>query len=261
MVEREARVLEALRGNGLDFVPELVGRWHDEEVFGAPFFATRRIPGVRYSDIQPTLDLDQMLRSMRNAGAVVAQWQESDVLPADLRANTDPLRGVVGKLTDAERVREGLDEALLALAGYVDGDRLGAWEPRLTELAEITHTMVHGDLCGGQFLLSGEFGIAGVVDWGAAHVGHPMRDFLFGEWSLAMYDRWESQFGVLREAMWSTYSRARRFPLEWHEVVHVLFSVGDTCHLAGRLASGQATDWDQMRWPTCLENLTSALGR
>ncbi len=41
----------------------------------------------------------------------------------------------------------------------------------------------------------------GVLDWETAGVGHPLKDFDFGEWGYRIV-AWERHFDVMRQRMW-----------------------------------------------------------
>jgi aminoglycoside phosphotransferase (APT) family kinase protein len=257
LIAREADVLEAAESWGLDFVPRLQGRWHDPGISPYPFIATGRLPGQPYESLRPTMTADEMASFMGEVGRVVAAWHnlETGKLPTFLQDDPDPLFGLVGRLTAEETLLDALQEVERILAPYLAGRSLRPWEADFTALAQLPKVLLHGDLCGNQFLLNTQRQITGVVDWGRAHAGHPLRDFLFGEWSLELFE-FEDDFGRFRREMWGSYQQQRKLSLPGHEAVHALFTLAEACSVIEQsIAQTELSDWQQKHRERCLAAL------
>jgi aminoglycoside phosphotransferase (APT) family kinase protein len=256
-LEREAEVLDTLSPLSLSFVPRVVGRWHDAKVSPYPFIATNRLPGTPFEAWQPGLSADEMASVMASLGEKVAAWHSVDVsrLPALLHEDLDPLYGLTGRLTTEATLPDALVEAQQILAEQLDGASLSHWEPGFRQLARLEPVLVHGDLCGNQLLVDDQLAVRGVVDWGRAHVGHPLRDFLFTEWSTALYG-WEGDFALFRERIWRSYQDARRVALPGHEAVHALFTIAEACWIVQLMASETGpSEWQRQRYQQSIANL------
>jgi aminoglycoside phosphotransferase (APT) family kinase protein len=61
--------------------------------------------------------------------------------------------------------------------------------------------------------------VTGVLDWETAGIGHPLKDFDFGEWGFGIFE-WETHFDVLRQSLWQGYTEERGGDLPSWRAMH-----------------------------------------
>ena len=187
-MEREARVLEALASQSLAWLPGLLGRWQDDDIYPHPFIATSRMSGVSLARLIDKLPFDALMAFMRNLGEVLAGLHQIPLscLPPDLHQFSQvPLSVWHRKVTGGE-VESAVIEAVDLMEGPL---RLGAqarvvqhaWIDALAPLSGIEDCVIHGDVCENQFLVDeSSLAIYGVIDWGESSAGNPLANFDFG---------------------------------------------------------------------------------
>jgi aminoglycoside phosphotransferase (APT) family kinase protein len=254
-LRRDVAVLTALEGRGVP-APRLLGRWDDRGVSPYPFIAVSRLPGRTWSRLEATADLEAVTALVAALGAAVATWHrlERRTLPRTIpRRQNDVARalaaGMQAAAGDAAR-RLGLPRRTAS-----------AWLRRLEPLAGLSAVLVHGDVNEGQILVAGGedvdgggaggLRLTGILDWESAHVGHPLKDFDFGEWGYGIF-AWDAHFDRLHRVMWQAYAAARGRPLPPWEAVHLFYCLRWVDWFGQR----PATDaWGQARLATCLDLL------
>src|SRR5947207_6681938 len=94
---------------------------------------------------------------------------------------------------------DALREAASTVVSWLDLPpwRATAWLRELEPLASMAPALVHGDINEGQILVDDGLHVTGILDWETAGVGHPLKDFDFGEWGYGIL-AWELRFDVLR---------------------------------------------------------------
>ena len=111
--------------------------------------------------------------------------------------------------------------------------------------------LVHGDVNEGQILVDEGLRVTGVLDWETAHIGHPLKDFDFGEWGYGIF-AWDAHFHLLRRRMWEAYAEARGSPLPSWEAVHLAFCLNWVQWFTPRAAGDP---WARARLQTTLDHL------
>ena len=206
--ERELAALALLRAAAVPLVPQLLERWHDDDVHPYPFAAVSRLRGRPLED--PVVLFDQL-------GPAIAAWHELPrPTPAQLgpdppsdREHDQPHHRWLHRALDPATSAEAVDEAIDRLGQH---DRRSEWTELLGAAAQLPHVLVHGDLHEDQLLAVGHE-LTGIIDWEAARVDHPFFDFDFGEWGTALWRNHESEFVELWRAQWQPYARARGLDL------------------------------------------------
>jgi len=198
--ERELRAYEVLASSGLDIVPRLLGRWHEQRVHPFPFAAVSRLRGAVPNDAAPLFD---------QLGAAIASWHELDppsslpfALPAGHEApHQQWLRRALDPATTASAVAELCDQ-------LGDAAELHRWTDLLGQAAALDRVLVHGDVHEDQLLADGGR-LTGVLDWETARLDHPFWDFDLGEWGTGLWRRHRRSFNELWSTAWGAYCRAR----------------------------------------------------
>ena len=244
-LRRDAAVLAALEGRGVP-APRLLGRWDDRGVSPYPFIAVSRLPGRTWSQLEGAAGLEAVTALAGALGAAVATWHrlERRTLPRTIpRQRNDVSRaldaGMQGPATGAAR-RLGLPRRTAT-----------AWLRRLEPLAGLPDVLVHGDLNEGQILVDGGLRVTGILDWETAHVGHPLKDFDFGEWGYGIF-AWDAHFDRLHRVMWRAYAAARDVPLPPWQAVHLFYCLRWVAWFEQRPATDS---WGRARLATCLDRL------
>lgn len=208
-VEREAEVLSTV---GLAIAPRLLGLHRDERISPYPFLELTRIPGASYDSIDPAC----AATALEDLSRHVAGWHDA-VVPETLRSppvHREAPR-VSGRWIRLEAVGETAAWIAESLAPYQIDRPVDAWQETLSEVAAIPLATVHGELSEGQFLLSPDCRVLGVVDWDALHVGHPLIDFNFGVGGIDMH----RANPELKRRMWESYVAGRAVELpDWSVV-------------------------------------------
>lgn len=215
---REAAVLQALEGRDVP-APRLLDRWHHAGISPYPFIAVSRLTGRTWLALEREATLDQIGTMLESLGRVIASWHRLDarVLPRRLRTRRhDDLSPYleIGALESAARA------AVQALS--LSRRQVRAWLQELQPLTTMLHVFVHGDINEGQLMVDEYSRVTGVLDWETAGVGHPLKDFDFGEWGYGIF-AWERHFDLLRRRMWEAYARARGGELPSWRAIHLFF--------------------------------------
>lgn len=244
-LRREVTVLEALDGRGAP-AARLLGQWHDREVSPYPFIAVSRLPGRTWSELEATASLEQLATVMEGLGRAIASWHR-------LPRRTLP-RSIPRRQDNTERflVTE-LQAAAYDSARLLDlpETRAASWLCALEPLAAMESVLVHGDINEAQILVDDDLQVTGILDWEAAHVGHPLKDFDFGEWGYGIF-AWDRHFDLLRRRMWEAYSAARGGALPSWQAVHLFFCLNWVRWFSRRPV---LDDWGHARLATTLDHL------
>ncbi len=218
---REAVVLKALDGRGVP-APRPLGMWRDRGVSPYPFTAVSRLPGQTWSGLEADATLEQLATVLSGLGRAIASWHRLDprTLPRRVRSRRTRCPSDIERWFDAGALDEAAAAAALRLG--LPPRRAADWVRELEPLASMAPVLVHGDINEGQILVNGDLGVTGILDWETAGVGHPLKDFDFGEWGYGIF-AWEPSFDVLRRRMWEAYARARGGALPSWRAVHLFF--------------------------------------
>jgi aminoglycoside phosphotransferase (APT) family kinase protein len=247
-LRHEATVLQALDGRGVP-APRLLGRWDDREVSPYPFLAVSRLPGQPWSRLEAAATLGQLETVLGHLGRAIASWHQLDrrTLPRGLRRRRAAQDDVTRFLAT------GLAAAVEHVAHLLDlpPPRAAVWRGALAKVAALEPVLLHGDVNEGQILVDDDLNVTGILDWETAHIGHPLKDFDFGEWGYGVF-AWDRHFDRLHRALWEGYAAARggRLPQWW--AVHLCFCVRWADWLGRR---AQPTPWQRARLTTSLELL------
>jgi aminoglycoside phosphotransferase (APT) family kinase protein len=199
--ERELAAYAALAGARLSFVPRLLGRWADPEIYPFPFAAVTRLPGTVPAEPE---------RLAEQIGQAIGRFHE--VEPPPLIGARPP------RHHDAAHhrwLRRALDPATSAAAAaeaagrLARPDRAAAWAGLLARAAQLRPVLVHGDIHEDQ-LLARDGRLTGILDWETVRVDHPFWDFDFGEWGTGLWRHRRRDFSDLWARQWRAYATARR---------------------------------------------------
>ena len=246
-LRHESVVLQALDGRGVP-APRLLGQWEDRDVSPYPFLAVSRLPGQTWSQREAAASLDQLETMLESLGRAIASWHRLDPrdLPRALRrpSKQDGLtRFLAADLNDAIEHVSGLLE--------LPAPRAAAWRRDLGAVAAMRRVPVHGDINEGQILVNGALEVTGILDWETAHIGHPLKDFDFGEWGYGIFE-WDRHFDRLHRHLWHGYAAARGGTLPDWRAVHLCFCV-QWAYQFSRLP--EPTPWQRARLTRTLDHL------
>lgn len=229
---REVAILEALDGRGTP-APRLLGRWRDPAVSPYPFIAVSRLPGQTWSGLEANATLDQLTTVLSGLGRAIASWHRLDprTLPRRVRGRRPQGHGGFERWLDSDVLQDAAIAAVRQLG--LPPRRAAAWLRELEPLVAMAPVLIHGDINEGQILVDDHLVVTGIVDWETAGVGHPLKDFDFGEWGYGIF-AWEHEFDVLRQRMWEAYARARGGNLPSWRSVHLFFSLVWVAHFGQR---------------------------
>lgn len=231
----EAKVLSALDGHDIP-AARVHGVWRDDDISPYPFLCLERLPGSPWGKLEASATLDGVRTMLRTLGRTIATWHRIEPpLGRRIRASAafsatvriDALRDLAERATSA-----------IGLPG-----RTEAWLRTLEPLARMRPVFTHGDVHEDQIMVDDELRITGVLDWEHASIGHPLRDFDFGEWGAGIF-AWEDDFDSLRRIMWESYAEARGGELPPWYAVHLFGCATQLLHMTG------SSDWDRKRWAT-----------
>jgi len=173
-VEREYRVMRALRGTGVP-VPEALALCEDPSVIGTPFFVMRWVPGQIFWDAS----LPELARAQRTAlyaeyVRVLAALHSVDVAAVGLGDYGKPTGFVPRQLErwtrQYEASRAGESPEMEALSRW-----LQAHVPTTDE-----STLIHGDYRLDNLLFAPDGARArAVIDWELSTLGHPLSDLAY----------------------------------------------------------------------------------
>ncbi|HEX5417919.1 MAG TPA: phosphotransferase [Chloroflexota bacterium] len=252
-LQHEAVVLEALGGHGVP-APRLLGQWRDLDVSPYPFTAISRLLGQTWSRREGQATLDDLKAVLTSLGATIASWHQIEprTLPRRLRAWRSPSLTEFGGRFDRERLRNVADEAARQLA--LPARTAEEWLAELEPLAAMPPVLVHGDIHEDQILVDDNLQVTGILDWESAGIGHPLKDFDFGEWGFGIFAH-ESRFDVLRRSLWEAYAAARGGNLPSWRAVHLFFCLVFFAQVKGK---ENLSAWEQTHLATNLELLRRA---
>lgn len=242
---REAAVLEALDGRGVP-APRLLGRWREPAVSPYPFIAVSRCPGRTWRELEAAVTLDAVATMLESLGRAIASWHGVD--RRELQKRLRRRRNDIDDMLDADE----LSAAAEGTARILGSPRRQAadWS-ELEPLMAMEPVLVHGDVNEGQVVVDDTLSVTCVLDWERAHVGHPLKDFDFGEWGYGIF-AWEPHFGVLRRRMWEAYVAERGGSLPSWRAMHLAFCLA----WAHGYSRGQRlNDWARARLANNLELL------
>jgi aminoglycoside phosphotransferase (APT) family kinase protein len=244
-LRREAAVLVALEGRGVP-AARLLGRWVDGEVSPYPFIAVSRLPGRTWSRLEAAATLEQVATLVVGLGRAIATWHRLDrrTLPRSIPRQRNDVARFLGSTLE-EAAGEGARRLGLPRR------RATAWLRALEPVVAMAPVLVHGDVNEGQILVGDDLGVTGILDWETAHVGHPLKDFDFGEWGYGIF-AWDRHFDLLHRRMWEAYADARGGDLPSWRAVHLAYCLR-WVHWFGRLP--EPNDWQRARLATTLELL------
>lgn len=174
-VDREARVMQALRGTGVP-VPIIHGLCLDEEVVGSWFYVMDFVEGrglrdARFPEVDPPLRSTYQL-ALVDALASLHRLDPATVGLQDFGKGS----GYIGRQIERWS-RQYLEEG--RVSRNADMDQLVKWLPaHLPAQDEVA--IVHGDFRIDNTLFhSSEPRLAAVLDWELSTLGHPVADFAY----------------------------------------------------------------------------------
>ena len=231
--------------------PRLLGQWRDPRVSPYPFIAVSRLPGRTWSRLEADATLDQLITVLSGLGQAIASWQRLNLrdLPRRIRSRRPQRLRDFARLLGIDALREAASQVACRLD--LPSRRATAWLRELEPLASMAPVLVHGDINEGQILVDDSLHVTGILDWETAGVGHPLKDFDFGEWGFGIF-AWEPKFDVLRRHMWESYTRARGGELPSWRAVHLFFCLTSIPHFS---QEEDLTTWQRDRLANNLDLL------
>lgn len=243
----EKAALQAIDGHGVP-APRVLGCWRDDAISPYPFLALSRLPGASWGRLGQTQNagnkhhrLENWITLMTALGRTIATWHSID--PTELssvRSGSTSLNEFRSGLTPAA-IDESTQRA--AAAAELPASVARQWARTLRPLATMRRVLVHGDIHEGQILVDDALDITGILDWETACLGHPLKDFDFGEWGFEIFAH-EEHFATLRRALWRSYSSARGGDLPDWRAVHLFYCVKELAYFSQRPVTD---DWTRQR--------------
>lgn len=241
----EKAVLQAIEGHRTP-AARVLGSWQDDAISPYPFLCLTRLRGRSWGALCPPRDapaaLTDWLGLMDKLGRAIATWHRIDpaTLPSSVRR-----RSTLSTEFAAELTHSAIDESTRRAAATAELPTGVArhWAEQLRPLTRMRRVLVHGDIHETQILVDEARDIAGILDWETACIGHPLKDFDFGEWGFEIFE-FEDHFAELRRALWQSYTTARGGELPDWRAVHLFFSVLELSRLSRRPTSN---DWTRQR--------------
>jgi aminoglycoside phosphotransferase (APT) family kinase protein len=244
-LRHEAAVLRALEGRGVP-APRLLGHWRDPRISPYPFIAVSRLPGRSWARLEAEATLDQVAALLEGLGRAIATWHRLDRRTLG--------RGLRRRQNDVEQfLTSTLEVAAYDVARLLGFPRRYAagWLRAAAPVAALEPVLVHGDVNEGQILVDDDLRVTGILDWETAHLGHPLKDFDFGEWGYGIF-AWDGHFDLLRRRLWEAYAGARGGALPSWRAVHLCFCL-QVAYWLGRRAT--PSPWQRARLATTLDLL------
>ena len=215
-------------------------------------FAVSRCPGRTWRELETAATLDAVATILESLGGAIASWHRLGrrQLPRRLRRRRDD----IDDMLDSDQ----LWAAAAATARVLGLPRRQAadWFRELEPLMAMEPVLVHGDVNEGQVVVDDTLSVTCVLDWERAHVGHPLKDFDFGEWGYGIF-AWEPHFGLLRRRMWEAYVAARGGALPSWRSTHLAFCLA---WAYGYTRWARLNDWARARLASNLELLRQMAG-
>ncbi len=258
-LDREAAALTVLEGAGVP-APRLLERLDDPRLWPYPVSVVSRYRARSWAAYQWAATTEEVARMLAGLGRVIAGYHAIDVatLPEPIAgpppASPDPFEAQLRHLADhivAGRL-ERTARALAAAAGLPPA-RPQRWLETVQPLLRMAPTLVHRDINEGQILIDSDPAaqrrVCGLIDWESAGVQHPLSDFDFGEWGPGIWEH-ESDFGLLRRALWQSYAEARGIELPDWRALHLLMTI-----VGAPPPEGRGAGWAGRRRTVTLANL------
>ncbi|HKF19136.1 MAG TPA: phosphotransferase [Candidatus Dormibacteraeota bacterium] len=248
---REATVLEALAGRGVP-APRLLGRWRDRAVSPYPFIAVSRCRGQTWHQLETAATLDAVAAMLQSLGGAIASWHllDRNRLPRRFRRRRDD----IDDMLDADELRAAATGTAHVLG--LPRRQAADWCRELEPLMAMEPVIVHGDINEGQIVVDDTLAVTCILDWERAHIGHPLKDFDFGEWGYGIF-AWEPHFGLFRRRMWEAYVAVRGGTLPSWRAMHLAFCLA---WAYGHSRRTQPNDWARTRLANNLELLKQLAG-
>lgn len=263
MIEREAAVLDAV---DLPLAPRLFGLHRDEQIWPYPFLEMARLPGRSWDSVSGSMSFEQATSCLEQLARAAARWHRTPV-PAWLTARPSHVGGGPDepasshpRLTDRWTGPDGAHALAQQAAALLSGTLTpggtpvpdpAPWASAMVPVLSMTPATVHGELSDGQFLVSDQRTLTGVVDWDGLHRGHPLLDLDWGVgcWRI-LYE--PTRFTELRRRVWAAYASERGIGAPGWPQVNLLWCLLDALALADRP--------DHELWPAIRAEL-SAISR
>jgi aminoglycoside phosphotransferase (APT) family kinase protein len=206
------------------------------------------VPGRPWTERQEQATLGDVTTMLTGLGRAIASWHRLDrrALPVHLRR----VRSDVEEALQPDRLTAAAEAAVRALGA--PHKRVSDWLRELEPVTALAPVLVHGDVNEGQVMLDDDLALTGILDWETAHVGHPLKDFDFGEWGFGIF-AWEPRFGELRSSLWESYRVARGAELPSWRAVHLACTLMDAHTFIDR---PNREAWARRRLANCLELLS-----
>jgi len=230
-------------------VPDLLGSWIDSDIYPYRFAALARADGVRCPSLGPDVDPEFIVALMASLGAAIANYHNLSAGMVDFQdsrgRNPSRLtaRNWARQSLERDNTAESVGWAQTHLAQWLgvphetpaeskyvlSREAAHVWNYALRVLADIEPVMVHGDLHEGQLVLPdpGDARITCILDWDTAAVDNPIRDFNYGEWSIAFWT-WRSSFLRFHHIMWEAYRAHRAVELPNSIFITLFYSLQHT---------------------------------
>ena len=193
-VEREYRVIEALRGQGFP-VAAALGLCIDEDVIGTSFYVMEMVEGrIFWEAAFPEVPREERAAYFDAMNGAIAQLHSIDARSAGLGDYGKP-----GNYFERQIGRWSKQYLGDAEAGRVDAmDRLVEWLPQNAPADDAEARIIHGDFrCDNMIFHPSEPRILAVLDWELSTLGHPLADFSY---HLMMYRMPSALFTGLADA-------------------------------------------------------------
>jgi aminoglycoside phosphotransferase (APT) family kinase protein len=174
-IEREARVISALRASGFP-VPHVYGSCSDEGVIGTPFFIMERVQGKIFWDATfPGVGSTERRRYFEAMNGTIARLHRLDF--AALGLGDFGARGNYLERQISRWSRQYLQDEAAGRDLYME--RLVEWLPQhIPAGGEIS--LVHGDFRSDNLMFDpGGPRVIAVLDWELSTLGHPVADFAY----------------------------------------------------------------------------------
>lgn len=257
-VNRELSFYEQFAHSGSLVLPRLIGRVRDRDISYYEFGAVTRLKGTPFDRFLGSVSLDRMERVLCSLAEVIAVWHsiEPEQLPAFLSEPSmpEPKRITIGNWHKMVLCPASTKEAADFVYRFIrrlstghplprmisqEADTKARWTTALTELAELPHVLVHGDLHESHILVEQpDLRITGIIDWQTARIDNPVWDFNFGEWGMGICAWWD-HLPALRRSMWRRYLAERRIHVSNPEGLNLFYALWDMIWMVHKRRNGE----------------------